>query len=496
VRDAAGTFAVSTSHGGEALTPYHLDEVRLLTVGIDIGSATTQVLFSALLLRRRPGALSSTFAVVERTIRYASPVHLTPYISGLRIDGDQLRDFVLRAFSAAGVERSQLDVGAIVVTGEAARRVNAKVVADAVAATAGDFVCIVAGHHLEAVLAAHGSGAVEASRRAGSRMLNIDIGGGTTKFAVVEAGHIVQTAAIHVGGRLAAFDGTGRLTRCEPVCREIAAGAGVTWDVGAEARPADVKRVAAVMADAVVFAACGDALRADDGSTVWLTAPISAGEYDAVAFSGGVAVFIDGSGPSGVDDLGRALGAAVRTRFVRLPGPVVPSNQHIHSTVIGASQYAVQLSGNTVFVSDPGALPIRGLRAVRVIVPGDERLDAGDVAARLARSARESAFEADELFAAMIEWRGLPTFRRLDEFVRGLTVMFAGHVARGEPVCLIFDADIARTAGRMLSRLPGFEHARIVAVDGLDLTAFDYIDIGRIGQSGAVPVTIKSLIFG
>ena len=477
------------------LTPYELDEVRLLSLGVDVGSATTQFLFSHLVLRRLPGSLSSRFALAERAVRYRSPIHLTPYRSGTLIDDERVRELVVRAFTAAGIERAEVDTGAVVVTGEAAGRINAQSVAEALAATAGDFVCVVAGHHLEAVLAAYGSGAVEASRRAGSRVLCIDVGGGTTKFAVVASGIVEQTGALHVGGRLAAFE-AGRIVLLEPVCERIAVAAGLHWSAGASVGDVAIRRVSSLMADAIVAAACGEPLPFDDdGSALWLTPPISAGQYDTVIFSGGVAEYIDGNGAAGVNDLGRTLGAALSTRSVRLPGPVAAGAQRIGSTVIGASQFTVQLSGNTVYVSDPDALPVRNVRAIRIVVPNGDVVDAAGVAGQIERNVRLLEMNASDPFATMIEWHGMATFPRLNVLVAGLAAALIRQAEQGRPVWLAFDADIARIAGRMLNRMPGFERVPIVSVDGLDLAAFDYVDIGRIGPSGTVPITIKSLLF-
>ncbi len=71
-------------------------------------------------------------------------------------------------------------------------------------------------------MAAHGSGAVRVSAGKGVRLLNVDIGGGTTKFAVIDRGHIVATAAIAVGGRLLVEE-AGKLIRVEEPVKQIAA---------------------------------------------------------------------------------------------------------------------------------------------------------------------------------------------------------------------------------------------------------------------------------
>ena len=101
----------------------------------------------------------------------------------------------------------------MILTGEALRRENAKAIAEVLAEVGGEFVCAAAGHHMESMLAAYGSGAAKTSHDRGLVLLNVDIGGGTTKLAVLDGGRVVHTAAIHIGGRLAVMDPDGRLTR-------------------------------------------------------------------------------------------------------------------------------------------------------------------------------------------------------------------------------------------------------------------------------------------
>src|SRR6185369_16043227 len=179
------------------------DNITLLSVGIDIGSAGTQVIFSRVQLRRLSEELTSRYFVVSRETLHQSPVTLTPYLSEERIDDAQIGTIIDSAYEAAGIHPDEVDTGAVILTGEALRRENAQAIAEVLADVGGEFVCATAGHHMEAMLAAYGSGAAKASNTRGVPLLNIDIGGGTTKLALVERGNVVRTAALHVGGRLA-----------------------------------------------------------------------------------------------------------------------------------------------------------------------------------------------------------------------------------------------------------------------------------------------------
>jgi len=175
------------------------DNITLTSVGIDIGSAGTQVIFSRVQLRRLAEDLTSRYFVVGRETLHQSPVALTPYASEERIDDRAVGAIIDGAYEAAGLHPDNIDTGAVILTGEALRRENAQAIADVLAEVGGEFVCAAAGHHMESMLAAYGSGAAKASHDRAMPILNIDIGGGTTKLALVENGNVVRTAAIHVG---------------------------------------------------------------------------------------------------------------------------------------------------------------------------------------------------------------------------------------------------------------------------------------------------------
>src|SRR3954464_1414805 len=230
------------------------DNVTLTSVGIDIGSAGTQVIFSKVRLRRLSEDLTSRYYVVGRETLFRSPVVLTPYQSEERIDDARLRDIIADAYRQASVEAKDIDTGVVILTGEALRRDNAQAIAELLAEQGGDFVTATAGHHMEAMLAGYGSGAARVSSDQGKRILNIDIGGGTTKLALVENGRVIATAAIHVGGRLQVTDEQGQIVRLDPAGQHHAAHAGFHWHKGDQAKPAALDNVAEYMADALIAA--------------------------------------------------------------------------------------------------------------------------------------------------------------------------------------------------------------------------------------------------
>ncbi|HVC29996.1 MAG TPA: ethanolamine ammonia-lyase reactivating factor EutA, partial [Steroidobacteraceae bacterium] len=342
------------SHGPVEQNPIWIqDHVTLISVGIDIGSSGTQVLFSRLNLRRPGEDLTSRYVVVSREALFESPVTLTPYLTEQRIDQVALGAIIDDAYNSAGLGPESVDVGSIILTGEALRRENAEAVAKIVAEHAGDFVCATAGHHMEAMLAAFGSGAVRLSAETGKRLLNIDIGGGTTKLALIEAGRVVGTAALHVGGRLQVMDAGQHIVRLDPGGQRLAQRAGFSWRLGDAAEPAALDALAESMA-AAILGALREGGPPADIAALYLTEPLRGpGALDGVVFSGGVAEYLYGRESRDFCDLGRRLGGSLRRRLEAgaLPWPLLPADECIRATAVGASEYSVQVTGNTIYVS-------------------------------------------------------------------------------------------------------------------------------------------------
>ncbi len=477
------------------------DNVALTSVGIDIGSAVTQVVFSRVHLRRHGEDLTSRYVVVSRDTVFQSPVRLTPYRDDARIDDRALGAIIDQAYGAARMHPDDVDTGVVILTGEALRRDNAEAIAAILAERGGDFVCAAAGHHMEAMLAAYGSGAARVSHDQGQRILNLDIGGGTTKLGVVEAGRVLETAAIHIGGRLLVADGDGRIVRLDPAGRHHAARAGFDWSVGDRAATGALDRVADVMADTMVAALTRRPMPVAV-ARLFLTDPIGdLCRIDGIMVSGGVGEYFYGRESRDFGDLGRRLGAALRARSDSgaLPWPLLPAGECIRATALGASEYSIQLSGNTSYISSPRALLPR--RNLQVLKPDFAFAEGRAVDARaLAAAIRGhlAAFDldgADADVALAFQWAGAPEYARIRGFAEGLRDGLADRLDRGLPLYVMLDGDVAATLGSILRDELGVE-TEILAIDGVVLWDFDYIDLGRIRlPSRTVPVTIKSLVF-
>ncbi len=468
------------------------DRITLTSVGIDIGSSTSHLVFSRLALERQ----DHRYAVVDRRILSESPVALTPYSNATHIDATALARLIADAYAAAGVTRDEVDAGALILTGMALQRENARAIGDLFAAEAGKFVSVSAGDHLETALAAHGSGAVALSLHTPGAVLNIDIGGGTTKLAVCRNGEVVDVAAADLGARLVAVDASGRVVRLEASGERATAALGLSVAMGMLLTVADRRRLAQWMADHVATLARLGTLPAE---TLGLlrTAPIAYdGPVTSVVFSGGVAEFIYGRETGDFGDLGQWLGEALRSRFPHLaPPPGAASG--IRATVIGASQYTVQVSGSTIFISPAGSVPMRNMAVAAPEFP----LDGLEVDAAAVRQAVERALvrldvdQTDAPVAIAIRWRGSAGFARLHSLCSGIVAGMAQRLARGEPLVLVCDRDVAGLLGLHLKEELAIANP-VVAVDGIQVRELDYLDIGTLlPASGAVPVVVKSLVF-
>jgi ethanolamine utilization protein EutA len=475
------------------------DHVTLVTVGIDIGSSGTQVIFSRINLRRYGEDLTSRYYVVSRETLFQSPVALTPYSSDERIDDAGLGAIIDEAYAAAGVKPQDIDTGVVILTGEALRRENAEAIAALLAEQRGDFVTATAGHHMESMLAAYGSGASKLSYDEGKRILNVDIGGGTTKLGIVENGNVTATAALHIGGRLQVVDDIGRIVRLDPAGKFHARQAGFYWSRGDVLSPAQLDKVAASMADLLV-AALTQRPVPHAVEHLYLTDPIAEfGRIDGVMFSGGVGEYVYGREDRDFGDMGRRLGRVIRSRIDSgaLPWPLLPAGECIRATALGASEYSVQLSGNTSYITKPGELlPRRNLQVLQPSYVCEESIDADKLAKAI--RAHFTAFdliEGEGEVALALRWQGAPSYERILAFAEGIRHGLATTIERRKPLYVMLDGDVAQTLGAIL-REELLVESEILAIDGLVLRDFDYIDLGRIRMpSFTVPVTIKSLLF-
>ena len=434
---------------------------NLLSVGLDVGTTSTQLVVSRLTVENR----ASSFAVpdmdiTERKVLYKSPVYFTPLLDESHVDGGAIREIVKEEYKKADIHREDVDTGAIIITGETSRKENARAVLDALSDYAGDFVVATAGPDLESVLAAKGAGAVELSRTTGRPVLHMDIGGGTSNLALIEDGKITRTGCLNVGGRLIKFRENGEVYYVSPVLSGI-------FDVkpGEIVTQSQQQALAEILTHALEMAAglreatdLMDRLLTEETGHSWIP---PTGEV-VLSFSGGVADCIDQELPwNQFGDLGPILGQTIReSRLFR--GQYSLGRETIRATVIGAGSFSTQLSGSTVY-SQNIRFPLKNLPVV------------------------ESSSEIHE-GSVVLAVPGIPspTYEQVREI--------AGELAKNKPpelyICL--EADMAKALGQALAaRLP--PDTRILCIDRVRVGEDSYLDIGE-PVGGAFPVVVKTLV--
>ena len=482
-----GSFSNANRHMQEEET------LQLTSVGVDIGSSTSHLVFSRLELTLE----GSRYRVTKRDILNESQILLTPYVDDTRIDVEALEAFINQQYKNAKIRREEVDTGALILTGVAVRRRNARAIGDLFAQEAGKFVAVSAGDGLEATMAAHGSGAVAHSGKIGGVVLNIDIGGGTSKFAICNNGKVQEVSAIDIGARLLAFDKDNAIVRIEEAARKHAGWAGFSVELGQKIPEEQIRKMVSGMIDKLFAMLKPESITEDIKGLLRLPPLTFRGEIDCVMFSGGVSEFIYNRTKTSFGDLGPFFASEVHQRTGDLGLFVMEPAARIRATVIGASQYTVQVSGNTIFITPEDAVPIRNVAVVAPEFP----LDKDDFTQEAVRDATLNALRRLDLLhgrqpvAVAFHWGGSATFVRLQLFCSGVAEGLKDIFAKGHPLVLVNDGDIGGIIGLHFQEELHLQNP-IISVDGIPLNDFDYIDIGAlIPSSGAVPVVIKSLIF-
>ena len=449
----------------------------LRSVGLDVGTTTTQLIVSELTIENKSSAFTvPEMTIAQRRILFKSPVHFTPLLDDAHVNGDAIRQIVTAEYEKAGITRESVDTGAMIITGETSRKENAQAVLAALSDFAGEFVVATAGPDLESILAARGAGAVDYSAKTGKTVLHMDIGGGTSNLALIEDGRITGTGCLNVGGRLLKLDEAGNITYVSPVLSGL-----TDLRIGQHATPEKIAQLAQILAQALEMAAgLTEPTRLLDCLTTRETVgALSPTKAEVISFSGGVADCIkDEHPPLSFGDIGPALGSAIR-RSKLCQGEYVLGQETIRATVIGAGCHSAQLSGSTVYHRNV-IFPLKNLPVVTISPAEQEQPNLPDLI--------RSRFAAQDT-AAVLALPGFPPA----EYPRIVTLAekIAQSIPDG-PVYLTLEPDMAKALGQALAlRMP--PGRPLLCLDRLRLEDGSYLDVGApVGP--ALPVVIKTLI--
>jgi ethanolamine utilization protein EutA (predicted chaperonin) len=406
-----------------------------------------------------------------------------------------VQHFIADAYREARLQPDDIDTGAVIITGEALKKENAQPIVAYFAQYAGKFICAAAGHNHEALLAAYGSGAVELSQNERKTVLNVDMGGGTTKFSLITHGDVRQTAAINIGARLIAFDESDVVTRIEDAGRIFMHALGSRVALGKKITKRDKEACAALMARVLV-----EVIERGPTSALarqlMVTPPFQhyrLDQVDHIVFSGGVSEHVYDRDRTAYGDVGPLLGKQVRDALQRLPRHYTLREplEGIRATVIGAGAYTIQASGTTSYISNPRVLPVFGLKVVRAALKQEQPV----IEALQQALAKFDLPRFTAGLALSLSLDGPLNYKTVRAIAEGVAAICQSSESHTSPLYLALDVDVAKSLGGILKEELKLDR-EVIAIDGIAVGDLDYIDIGTpMGITEVIPVTVKSLMF-
>lgn len=473
----------------------------ILSVGIDIGTSTTQLVFSRITMENTTGYFSvPRVSIVEKAVIYKSPVLLTPLTTPVLIDGQAIRDIVADQYRQAGFTPQDVDTGAVIITGESARKENAAAVLEQLSGFAGEFVVSTAGPDLESIIAGKGSGAFQYSLDNACATVNLDIGGGTTNLVLFDSGSVVSKGCLDIGGRLIRLRPDRTVERVSPAAQAVAQAVGVTLTPGQPAALEELTKItdkmAELLAQALYLLPQEPLLRAiQTPESTWLN--LEGRKIHRICFSGGVADCMAGDFPDPIPygDIGVLLGRSIASGLLAKTIPAIQGTETIRATVVGAGTYTTTISGSTITYARE-LFPLKNIPALKLSPPEQDRCFAGE-SAPLAEQIRWflDQSSADRLILAL-PGRADPSYGELQHLASSLAQALDQALPPGAPALVVLEQDIAKALGLLLEdALAG--RRKVACIDGIQVEQGDYVDLGRPVMNGLViPVVVKTLLFG
>jgi ethanolamine utilization protein EutA len=459
-----------------------------------VGSSTSHLVFSKLLLEKDERSPTRRFKIRQRQIIYEGRIIHTPILDNKTIDIDKLTEFFKAEYKHAGIQPKDIQTGAVIVTGESARKKNARQIAEALSNDAGKFVAATAGPNFESLIAAMGSGAAARSKADDKTILSCDIGGGTSNIAVIKNGQTLSTSCISVGGRLLGVGSNGKIWRIDPPARLAMQYLGLNHKIGDRISKADIKRIAAAFGK-VLFEVITGPSKSPLARQLMLTDDLHFPDrIDEYSFSGGVAELMYG-GLNHYDDIGKVLADHINALTPRLAADVVEPTNKIRATVIGAGAYSLSISGSSCFMDDQLTFPLRNVPVIRVDFDSSNLNFEHMVSQINAAFRRFDRAEGEDVVALYFKDPVRASYPQLELFARSIEASLANSIKNGLPIILIFGTDIACGVGNVIRRETDLK-SNLLTIDELTLADGDWVDIGEPLVGGQVfPVTVKSLVF-
>ena len=478
------------------------DKTAILSVGIDVGTSTTQVVFSKLQMDNAGGYFSvPRVAIVDKEVVYKSEVYMTPLKTDVLIDTDALRDIVAAEFRKAGYRPEDTDSGAVIITGESARKENSDAVLKSLSDFAGDFVVSAAGPDMESLIAGKGSGAWQYSMDHHCRVANLDIGGGTTNVVLFEDGETLARGCLDIGGRLICMNPQGIITKVSPAAAVMAQAAGVSVSVGDRCDELKLKVVTRQMA-AALNAYLGVGTKDIDAILRKIKTPGSSDfpvpeKVQAVFFSGGVAdlIYHESADTWAYGDIGVLLGRAIRESRLFTDFQKMEPGETIRATVVGAGTYTTTISGSTITYSDD-IFPLKNIPVIKLDEELQKACFAGETEPVIRRIQWVLGQNDEEHFILAMPGKRNPGYMEMKRAAASIRQIMDRVQPPGEPILLVIESDIAKAMGQMIRQQPDLKR-QVVAIDSIHVEDGEYVDMGKPMMNGMViPVVVKTLIFG
>lgn len=478
------------------------DKTAILSVGIDVGTSTTQVVFSKLQMDNAGGYFSvPRVAIVDKEVVYKSEVYMTPLKTDVLIDTDALRDIVAAEFRKAGYRPEDTDSGAVIITGESARKENSDAVLKSLSDFAGDFVVSAAGPDMESLIAGKGSGAWQYSMDHHCRVANLDIGGGTTNVVLFEDGETLARGCLDIGGRLICMNPQGIITKVSPAAAVMAQAAGVSVSVGDRCDELKLTAVTRQMA-AALNAYLGVGTKDIDAILRRIKTPGSSDfpvpeKVQAVFFSGGVAdlIYHESADTWAYGDIGVLLGRAIRESRLFTDFQKMEPGETIRATVVGAGTYTTTISGSTITYSDD-IFPLKNIPVIKLDEELQEVCFAGETEPVIQRIQWVLGQNDEEHFILAMPGKRNPGYMEMKRAAASIRQIMDRVQPPGEPILLVIESDIAKAMGQMIRQQPDLKR-QVVAIDSIHVEDGEYVDMGKPMMNGMViPVVVKTLIFG
>lgn len=473
-----------------------MSKETLLTVGIDLGTSTTQLVLSELTVENFASAFTvPRISISDKKVIYRSDIIFTPLLNQSEIDAEPIKAFVAEQYRQAGIHKQDIQMGAVIITGETARKSNANNVLRALSGYAGDFVVATAGPDLESIIAGKGAGAQTYSETKRRPVVNLDIGGGTTNLAVFKDGEVIDTACFDIGGRLIKVDQQQKITYIAPKIQEIINKKGLTLNLGDQATEQNLLPIISELV-AVLENSIGLGTLSPFYQLLVTNHPLRKGEeLPIVTFSGGVADCLNTTSTNlfKYGDIGLLLGKYLRKSLIFSEKEVLESAETIRATVVGAGSHTAEISGSTIAYREQ-ILPVKNIPILK-LAQEDETLTVTELGQRIQEKLNWHRIEETPQIALAIRGMSNPTFADIQRYGQGIVEGLASLVAEQIPIIVMVDEDMAKALGHALSaHLP--KDYPFICLDSVKVENGDYVDIGLPVAEGAVlPVIVKTLVF-